>query len=378
MGDLSLMQNRLRIVAGARYERTTDSGHGVLQDNNAKYQRDASGKLILDAQKKPILIPAVANDLIAQDALVFKRLGARMDKEYGDVYPSINASYNFTENMIGRIGLARTVGRPEFTNLVGASNVTQNNFDPGANASGAALGTITTKNPGLKPWTADSLDLRWEYYTKNGGDVSVGFFRKQIKNFFANSTFLATPEFLAEINQPLDYVGYQVTAPYNSPDIVHVNGWELGFNQPLAGLTSIEFARYFRTFANATFIRPLGPEQADLRNFSPKNINWGFMFNRRPISFVGKWYLIGKRRLTPTAAGVFGAPGWNYYREKLRFDASLDYQLTRHFSLYISGRNIFNDRDQQEAYAPGSPRYVKFAFEGEYGVTYQFGVKGTF
>jgi outer membrane receptor protein involved in Fe transport len=102
------------------------------------------------------------------------------------------------------------------------------------------------------------------------------------------------------------------------------------------------------------------------------------MFNRRPISFVGKWYLIGKRRLTPTAAGVFGAPGWNYYREKLRFDASLDYQLTRHFSLYISGRNIFNDRDQQEAYAPGSPRYVKFAFEGEYGVTYQFGVKGTF
>ena len=92
----------------------------------------------------------------------------------------------------------------------------------------------------------------------------------------------------------------------------------MGFNQPLAGLTSMEFARYFRTFANATFIRPLGPEQADLRNFSPKNINWGFMFNRRPISFVGKWYLIGKRRLTPTAAGVFGAPGWNYYNEKLR------------------------------------------------------------
>ena len=127
MGDLSLMQNRLRIVAGARYERTTDNGHGVLQDNQAKFQHDASGKLILDAQKRPILIPAVATDLIAQDALVFKRLGARMHKRYGDYYPSINASYNFTENMIGRLGLSRTLGRPEFTNLVGPSNVTQNN-----------------------------------------------------------------------------------------------------------------------------------------------------------------------------------------------------------------------------------------------------------
>ena len=122
----------------------------------------------------------------------------------------------------------------------------------------------------------------------------------------------------------------------------------------------------------------MGPSEADFRGFSPKNINWGFMFNRRQISFVGKWYLIGKKRLAPTAAAVFGAPGWNYQNEKLRFDASFDYQLTKRYSLYITGRNIFNDRDQQEAYAAGSPRYVKFAFEGEYGVTYQFGVKGTF
>jgi iron complex outermembrane receptor protein len=378
MGDLSLLQNRLRIVAGVRYERTTDDGRGVLQDNNAKYQRDAAGQLLLDAQRRPILIPSVATDLIGQDALVFKRLGARMQKEYGGYYPSLNASYNVTENMIARLGLARTIGRPEFTNLVGAANVTQIDFDPSSNLAGSALGTIVTKNPALKPWTADSLDLRLEYYTRSGGDISIGFFRKQIKNFFANAIFLATPEFLESINLSQEYVDYQVTAPFNSAALVHVNGWEMGFNQPLGPLTRIEFARYFRTFANATFIRPMGPSEADFRGFSPKNINWGFMFNRRQVSFVGKWYLIGKKRLAPTAAAVFGAPGWNYQREKLRFDASLDYALTKRYSLYITGRNIFNDRDQQEAYAPGSPRYVKFAFEGEYGVTYQFGIKGTF
>ncbi|MES2696336.1 MAG: TonB-dependent receptor [Verrucomicrobiota bacterium] len=378
MGDLSMLKNRLRIVAGVRYERTTDDGRGVLQDNNAKYQRNAAGDLILDAQRRPILIPAVATDLIAQDALVFTRLGARTHKSYDDYYPSLNASYNFTENLIGRLGLARTVGRPEFTNLVGAANVTTIDFDPASSSSGAALGTIVTKNPALKPWTADSLDLRVEYYTPSGGDISVGFFRKQIKNFFANATFPATPEFLDSLNLSREYVDYQVTAPFNTPAIVHISGWEFGFNQPLGPLTKWEFARYFRTFANATLIRTFGPGEADFRGFSPRNINWGFMFNRRPISFVGKWYLIGKKRLAPTAAAVFGAPGWTYQTEKLRFDASLDYQLTKRFSLYITGRNIFNDRDQQEAYAEGSPRYVKFAFEGEYGVTYQFGLKGTF
>lgn len=375
MGDVSLQKNRLRVVAGVRYERTTDDGRGVLQDNQAKYQHDAAGRVVLDAQRRPVLI---TTDLIAQDALVFKRLGARTHKRYDAYYPSVNASYHFTDSVIGRVGLARTVGRPEFTNLVGAANVTQNDFDPGSNASGAALGTIVTKNPGLKPWTADGLDLRLEYYTPSGGDFSVGFFRKQIKNFFANTTFLATPEFLESINLSTEYVDYQVTAPFNSTAVVHVNGWEAGFNQPLGPLVNHEFARYFRTFANATLIRPLGPSEADFRGFSPKNINWGFMFNRRPVSFVGKWYLIGKKRLAPTAAGVFGVTGWNYQMEKLRFDASLEYQLTKRFSAYITGRNIFNDRDQQEAYAEGSPRYVKFAFEGEYGVTYQFGIKGVF
>lgn len=159
---------------------------------------------------------------------------------------------------------------------------------------------------------------------------------------------------------------------------VHVNGWEFAINQALGPVIKNDFARYFRIFANATLVRPLGPSEVDFRGFSPKNINWGFMFNRGPISFAAKWYLIGKKRLAPTAAAVLCAPGWNYQKEKLRLDTSLDYSMTKRYSLYITARNVFNDHDTQEAYAVGSPRYSKFAFEGEYGVTYQFGIKGTF
>ena len=41
-----------------------------------------------------------------------------------------------------------------------------------------------------------SLDLRLEHYSAGGGEISAGFYRKQIRNFFATRNFLATPEFL--------------------------------------------------------------------------------------------------------------------------------------------------------------------------------------
>ena len=88
--------------------------------------------------------------------------------------------------------------------------------------------------------------------------------------------------------------------------------------------------------------------------------------------------MLTANRLKTIAAGNIGANGCNYQSERLRFDASIDVRLTKHYALYATGRNIFNDRDQNEAYAIGSPRYVKFAAEGEYGVNFQFGVKGTF
>ena len=78
------------------------------------------------------------------------------------------------------------------------------------------------------------------------------------------------------------------------------------------------------------------------------------------------------------AAGNIGAAGWNYQAERLRLDLSGDYYLNRRYGLYFTVRNIFNNRDQNFAYATGGPRYVKFASEGEYGVNFQFGLKGAF
>ena len=376
LADVSLFRNKLRLLTGVRYERTTDDGRTVLQDNNAQYQRNpTTGEFILNAQNRPI---PITTDVFALDRLIYKKLGARLQQEYGDFYPSLNATYSFTDNLQGRLGVARTLGRPDFGNILGATNVNQVDFTPDSSASGSALGTITTKNPSLIPWTANSGDVRLEYYTQGGGEISVGYYRKQIKNFFATRNFLATPEFLESIGLSDEFVDYQVNAPGNVNGIVHINGWEFNVSQPLSFFTRAAFARPFRVFANATLVRNKGPAEADFRGFSPKLINWGFAYNRNPISFNGRWTLVGKKRTATVAAGNIGAAGWTYQSERLRFDASMDVRLSRHYALYATGRNIFNDRDTVESYAIGSPRYVRYAAEGEYGITFQLGVKGTF
>jgi iron complex outermembrane receptor protein len=388
MGDIALFHNRLRFVGGIRFERTTDDGRAVLQDNNARYQKDAAGNLLLDAAKKPILIYPIASidnttpegiaNGIAEDALVYKRLGARLKKEYSGYYPSLNASYNITTNLLARAGVAKTLGRPDFANILGPTNAVQVDFDPNSNASGAALGTITAKNPALIPWTGQSLDLRLEYYTEAGGVLATGFYRKQIKNFFATRNFLATPEFLAGVGLGDEFVDYQVNAPSNVDGITHINGWEVDINTPLSALTPSPFARGIRVFANATLVTINSAGLADLRSFTPKNINWGLSYSRNPVTIFAKWTLVGKKRLGTVAAANLGAPGWNYQAERLRLDLSGDYQISRRLGTYFTIRNVFNDRDQNYAYALGSPRYVKFAAEGEYGVNFQLGLKGNF
>ena len=382
MGDISLFANRLRIVTGVRYERTTDDGRAVLQDNNAKYRQDAAGNVLLDASRRPILIypnsATVQADGIAEDTLVYRQLGARFKKAYGGYYPSLNATYNVTPNVLARLGLAQAIGRPDFANILGPTTVNQVDFDPSSTATGAALGTITTKNPGLKPWTANSGDVRLEYYAPNGANMSAGFYRKEITNSFLTQNFLATSEFLSGLNLSDEFVGYQVNATVNVPGITHINGWEFDVNAPLNTFVKYDFARYFRVMANTTLVTNKSPAEADFRGFTPKMINWGFTYNRRPLSMVAKWTLVGKKRVGTVAAGNIGAAGWNYQAERLRLDLSMDYRLSKNYAFYATARNVFNNRDQNFAYAAGGPRYVKFAAEGEYGVNFQLGVKGNF
>ena len=292
-------------------------------------------------------------------------LGSHVKKTYHGYYPSLSATVTAKEDVLLRLGYAKTLGRPSYSNILPTLSVAQV-LNPADNASGSGLGTINAKNPNLKPWQADNYDVSLEYYTKAGGVFSAGMFRKDITNFFTNVTTLATAEFLDDAGLSQDYLNYQINYPDNTPDKVRQTGLEFAANQRVT--------RWLSMFANLSLNRNQGPREADFRGYVRKRVNTGLTLTRNPITFNANFYYTPK---IFTATSGIASDGRSYTAARYRVDASIDYRVSKRFSVFLWGRNIFNDRDKTLVYGALTPDYAKYSVESNYGVIFQAGLKGT-
>ena len=186
-----------------RFEHTRDEGEGVLNDLRATFQQDSRGNLLRTAGGAPIPKPGSAVELAR---LQYTDRGARADRSYGDPYPSLNATFNVRDDLILRGGWARTLGRPNFGQIIPGTTVT---------SPAAAVRTISVNNTALRPWTADNFDLSVEWYPGRTGLVSLGLFRKDIADFFGQVRLPATPEILANHGLDETYLDYEVISQTN-------------------------------------------------------------------------------------------------------------------------------------------------------------------
>ncbi len=147
--DLSLFNNRLKLVGGVRYEKTFDEGYGMLNDIAATYQRNAAGEIVRGANGRPLSLPG---DAVTLARLRYQERGAHAKRRYGSYYPSLNASAQISEKLLVRASYARTITRPELSNIVPSTTAT----DPTLVTTNP---TITVSNTALRPWTSDSYDL---------------------------------------------------------------------------------------------------------------------------------------------------------------------------------------------------------------------------
>ncbi len=368
--DLKLLDNRLWIVAGARYERTDDKGAGGLNDIRATYQQDAQGNLLRNAAGQLI---RVSTDALTIAKLQFKERGAVGKKHYGDLYPSMNASYSFTDNLVARAAYARTIGRPDLNFIIPSRSIT----DPSA---AEANRTITTTNAALKPWTADNYDLSVETYSVKGATVSASLFRKNIGGFFVTTRSDATLPLLTEMGLSDDYLDYDVITTTNSSDSVTVNGLEWSWRQSLKPFDGLpKWTRGVQVWFNGTHLRVTGAGVDDFSGYSPRILNWG-------ASYAGAKFLvrynvsrIGRQRasLTNVSATV---PAGTYDAQDTRMvqDANVEYRFHRRFSLYTSVRNLANEPRPLITFSPNAPAYTRPRTYTFYGALWTFGVKGTF
>ncbi|MBI4624071.1 MAG: TonB-dependent receptor [Verrucomicrobia bacterium] len=370
-GDVTLFNHRLKLVGGLRAEQTNINAQGPLTDPTGAFQRDASGNVLRGANNAPLLIvPANAGLPYTQLTLIDR--GYRAKKEYLRLFPSINAGYNVTENLIARAAYYQTVGRPDFNQYAGGLTVPNIEvFNPNDR--------ITVNNVSIKAWQAETYMTRLEYYFGNVGQVSVAAFVRDYQNFFMNVTSLVTAGFLEAYGLDEESYGqYQVVTQFNSPAKIRMKGCEIDYKQALTFLPT--WARGVQFFTNISSQRAKGTDS--FQDMNPFVCNWGLSLSRPKFNLrINENYRgIQRRAVVASTATNSIEPGtYNYRPKRLYIDVTGEYYLKRSLGVFFAMRNIGGATEDTKIYGPHTPSYAKFRQRDDYGGSlWTAGIKGSF
>lgn len=129
--------------------------------------------------------------------------------EYDNFLPSIDISVDITDELVARASFGKTIARPTYNHIrggVGIGEVRQ------------SFATASGGNPGLEPHESTNIDLSLEWYFDEGSYASIGYFRKDVKNFVGTRTVqdtlfdLRNPTTGARYNEAVAAVGGDNTA----------------------------------------------------------------------------------------------------------------------------------------------------------------------
>ncbi|MCX6954611.1 MAG: TonB-dependent receptor [Verrucomicrobia bacterium] len=366
--DVRLFKNRLWIVAGARYERTRDNGYGPVNDISRTYQRNAAGQLIDGnpnvAGIQPVKIVGTAVDLAR---LQYVERGTHVSKDYGDLYPSLNLTYNLLPNLIARGSYANTLSRPNYTNIIPGTTLP----DPAGTSK-----AITLNNIDLKPWTAKNYDVAVSYYPDTGGEVTAGVFRKDIKDFFGSRSVDATAALVEQYGIDSSYgdSGYTITTLQNAGS-ARISGWEFNYRQPLKFLPN--WARGVNIRYNITQLHLEGNTLSDFSAFIRRSENYGISLDRPKYSLRLNWNSRGRQR-QGLVGGAAEPSTYTYVAPRLTMDIDGEYRFSKSLGFFLGARNITGVPFIIERYGPNTPAYARRYQRDDYGIAISAGVKGSF
>lgn len=195
-------------------------------------------------------------DNVAADVPRFANIpgGTPLDvtDDHTDYLPSLNLKANLTDKLQARLGLARSLYRPDFRQL--QENITLNQ---NINSTTGEI-TYTGENSGnskLRPIKADSLDVSLEWYPKPGQSITAVAFYKDVKDIIFDSTYTRDYNSLAGTPQ-----SFLITGPANMAQ-AKLSGIELAADSYLDRFDVLkdklpDWAKGVGVSANYTYIDP--------------------------------------------------------------------------------------------------------------------------
>lgn len=129
---------------------------------------------------------------------------------YENILPSLNVNYAFSDELIGRFSVSKTMTRPEIDLLRPGYKVTEGSYWGSGNLN---VGRVDMYNTQLEPLESNNLDLSLEWYFSDTGLLSLAYFRKDMSNFTDRETTLS---FVNSVRDPAN-------APESGDDLILVD-----------------------------------------------------------------------------------------------------------------------------------------------------------
>lgn len=101
------------------------------------------------------------------------------EHDYSNLLPNLDVALDVTDELKARLSISKTLARPAYNQLFNSTTVS-------APGRPTALGGTPTGNSGnatLDPLESTNFDLSLEYYYSDSSVVSIGYYRKDVKNF---------------------------------------------------------------------------------------------------------------------------------------------------------------------------------------------------
>ncbi len=255
----------------------------------------------------------------------------KLSADYRKAFPSIHAFHDLTTNLKFRAAYSTSFGRADLGNFLPAETPDEANR------------RVTIANPGLKPQTARTWDLGLEYYFEPVGQISLGWFHKEIRDYIISNQEVGVIGTGPGNGYDGEYGGWTEISSVNANSAI-AQGWEFSYRQQftflpgvLKGLAGSFNYTWIDTHGNYTGTTYL--TRRDVAGFIPHAANASLSWRHRNFSTRILYNFTGEYITSYNAT-----PALRLYRQSMKTtNVGVSYQVRPSVSLSLDAANIFNE-----------------------------------
>ncbi|HEY4077159.1 MAG TPA: TonB-dependent receptor [Rhizomicrobium sp.] len=260
---------------------------------------------------------------------------------YAKLLPSLNVSYDVTDEIKLRGAISQNLARPTYSQL--AQNGTAS-----LNATGATA-SETISNPNLKPRKSTNYDLSAEYYPAQGVLVSLAVFDKEIENEIVNLSTTIPNATVPGFATPVTLTVNQA----QNVDSASVQGLEIGVSDTKFDFLP-GFLSDFGAIANASFVSIDSPHirmtDGSLRRLPQLMESSKFVGNVALLYSHDDWsgeVAYNYTSKMPISFDTNNAANDQWWAGITTLDSQVMYRLNENISFRVQGKNLTNARPQK-------------------------------